>query len=93
MTASHAGEANPVDVVVPQWGMGITEGRIVRWLRAEGDAVEEGEPLVEIETAKATQELEAPATGVLARIVVGEGATVPVREVIAVIAAPREGLE
>ncbi|MBT4520830.1 MAG: biotin attachment protein [Halieaceae bacterium] len=71
-----------VNICVPQWGMGITEGRIVKWLKAEGESITEGEPLVEIETAKAVQELESPASGTLTRILVKEQTVVPVREVI-----------
>ncbi len=70
----------------PQWGMGISEGRIVKWLKQVGESVREGEAIVEIETAKAVQEVEAPACGVLSKILVEEGEMVPVREVIAVIA-------
>jgi pyruvate/2-oxoglutarate dehydrogenase complex dihydrolipoamide acyltransferase (E2) component len=80
-------------VRVPQWGMGIKEGKIAQWLKREGDAVDEGEPIVEIETAKALQEVESPAGGVLAKILVEEGVMVPVREVIAIIAGPGESLE
>jgi pyruvate/2-oxoglutarate dehydrogenase complex dihydrolipoamide acyltransferase (E2) component len=77
-----------ISVHVPQWGMGIQECRIVRWLKQEGDAVREDEPIAELETAKAEQELEAPATGVLSRILVPAGELVPVRSVIAIIAEP-----
>jgi pyruvate dehydrogenase E2 component (dihydrolipoamide acetyltransferase) len=80
-------------VNVPQWGMGITQGKVVKWLKREGDSVREGEPIVEIETAKATQEVEAPATGVLVRILAGEGAMVPVRETIGIIADPGEAID
>ncbi|MBW2273536.1 MAG: hypothetical protein JRG96_09715 [Deltaproteobacteria bacterium] len=80
-------------VRVPQWGMGIKEGKVAQWLKREGDVVEEGEPLVEIETAKALQEIEAPAGGLLAKILVEEGVMVPVREVIAIIAEPGEVIE
>ncbi len=74
-----------VEVYVPQWGMGIKECKVVSWFKAEGDAVEEGEPIAELETAKATQELEAPASGTLSRIVVPEGETVAVRTLLAEI--------
>lgn len=80
-------------VNVPQWGMGITQGKVVKWLKREGEAVQEGEPLVEVETAKATQEVEAPATGVLVRILAAEGAMVPVRETIGIIAEPGEAID
>lgn len=65
-------------VVLPKWGMGLEEGTITQWLKAEGDAVTEGEPIVEIETAKATQAVEAPTSGRLSKILVAVGETVPV---------------
>jgi pyruvate/2-oxoglutarate dehydrogenase complex dihydrolipoamide acyltransferase (E2) component len=67
-----------IKVNLPKWGMGIEEGTVVRWLRAVGDKVVQGEPLVEIETAKATQEIEAPVSGTLIRIFVPEGQTATV---------------
>jgi pyruvate dehydrogenase E2 component (dihydrolipoamide acetyltransferase) len=79
-----------IEIHVPQWGMGIKECKIVSWLKRVGDAVEEGEALAELETAKATQELESPGAGKLARILVPEGEIVPVRELIGVIAEPGE---
>jgi pyruvate/2-oxoglutarate dehydrogenase complex dihydrolipoamide acyltransferase (E2) component len=75
-----------IEVLLPQWGMGMQEGTIVRWLKAQGDVIEEGEPLCEVETAKATDDLAAPGTGVLERIYVEEGTTVPVGELLAMIA-------
>ncbi len=78
---------------VPQWGMGITEGKITSWLKSQGDDVAEGEPVVEIETAKAVQEVESPASGILVRILVAAGETVPVREPIGIIAARGESVD
>ncbi len=80
----------PTDVVMPALGMAQETGRIVRWLKAEGEPVTKGEPLIEIETDKVTVEIEAPATGVLARVTAGEGQVVPVGEVIALILAAGE---
>ncbi len=77
---------------MPQFGMGTTEGKIAKWLKAEGDPVSEGEPIVEIETAKAVQELEAPASGRLGKILFPEQSIVPVREPIALIEALDEEL-
>ncbi|MBW2388848.1 MAG: biotin attachment protein [Deltaproteobacteria bacterium] len=74
------------EIHVPQWGMGIKECKVLEWLKAEGDRVTEGEPIAELETAKTTQELESPASGILTKILVPEGETVPVRSVIGVIA-------
>ncbi len=68
----------------------MEEGQVVRWLKAEGDPVEAGELLAEIETDKATMELVARGDGVLRAILLGEGRTAPVGDVIAVIAAEDE---
>ena len=76
-----------IKVNLPKWGMGLEEGTVTRWLKREGDAVRKDEPLVEIETAKATQELVAPASGTLLRILLGEGETAPVNTDIALIEA------
>lgn len=74
-----------VKVVMPKWGTGMNEGTIVKWLKAVGDRVEAGENLVEIETAKSTQELEAPASGTLTEILLAEGEDGEVRRHIATI--------
>jgi len=72
----------PVDVVVPTLGESVTEGVIVRWLKAEGEAVAADEPLLELETDKASVEIPAVAAGVLHRVK-NEGETVQVGEVVA----------
>lgn len=74
-----------VEVLLPQWGMGMSEGTVTAWFKKVGDHVTEDEPLAEIEAEKATQELESPATGVLTAIVVAEGEEVKVRTVLAII--------
>ena len=66
----------------PKTGMGIDEGTIIRWTKSEGETVTAGELLVEVETAKATVEIEAPANGVLTSILVREGASVEVNTVL-----------
>ena len=78
------------EIVLPQWGMEMQDGTIVRWLKQEGDTVAEGEPIVEVETAKLQTELESTASGVLSRIVAQEGEIVPIRGVLCVIAEPGE---
>ena len=78
------------EVLLPQWGMEMAEGTIVKWLKNEGDPIQEGEPLVAIETAKVETDLESIATGVLTYILVPEGATVPIRTLLAVIGEPGE---
>ena len=72
-------------VNLPKWGMGLEEGTVVRWLKAEGERVAQGEPLVEIETAKATQEVAAPASGTLVKILLAAGETAAVNTQIATI--------
>jgi len=78
------------EIVLPQWGMEMQEATIVKWLKQEGDPIREGEPLVEVETAKIETEIESIASGVVAHILVPEGATVPIRTVLAVVAAAGE---
>jgi pyruvate dehydrogenase E2 component (dihydrolipoamide acetyltransferase) len=72
------------EVKLPRLGQGMEAGTIVKWLKSEGDTVEKGEPLYELDTDKVTQEVEAEASGVLLRIAVAEG-EVPVGETIAFI--------
>jgi pyruvate/2-oxoglutarate dehydrogenase complex dihydrolipoamide acyltransferase (E2) component len=74
-------------VVMPKWGMGIDEATVIQWLKAEGDAVVQGEPIVEIESAKATQEVEAPISGILIKITLAAGQTAAVNTEIAQIQA------
>jgi pyruvate dehydrogenase E2 component (dihydrolipoamide acetyltransferase) len=72
-------------VSLPRLGQGMEAGTIVRWLKAEGDTVEKGEPLYELDTDKVTQEVEADAGGVLLKILAGEGEEIEVGKRIAVI--------
>jgi pyruvate dehydrogenase E2 component (dihydrolipoamide acetyltransferase) len=72
------------EVKLPRLGQGMESGTIVKWLKSEGDRVEKGEPLYELDTDKVTQEVEAEVSGVLLKIAVQEG-EVPVGETIAVI--------
>ena len=72
-------------VNLPKPGMGIDEATVLRWLKGIGDKVERGEPIVEVETAKATQEVEAPVSGTITSILVTEGQTAPVNTALALI--------
>jgi pyruvate dehydrogenase E2 component (dihydrolipoamide acetyltransferase) len=72
-------------VILPALGMAQETGIIVRWLKAEGQEVTKGEPLVEIETDKATVEIEAPASGILTNVTGTVGVEIPVGQVIASI--------
>lgn len=71
-----------VEIKVPALGESVTEAEVAKWFKAVGDAVEADEPLVELETDKVTLEVNAPAAGVLAEIVAGEGAEVEVGAIL-----------
>lgn len=72
-------------VLLPQFGMGMQEGEIVRWLKQVGEQVEAGELLVEIEAAKTTVEVPSPGSGTLIEIIVPEGESADVRSHIATL--------
>ena len=72
-------------VTLPRLGQGMESGTIVRWLKSEGDKVEKGDPLYELDTEKVTQEVEAEAGGVLLKILAQEGEEIEVGKAIAVI--------
>ena len=78
-------------VILPRLGQGMESGTIVRWLKSEGEPVEKGEPLFELDTDKVTQEVEAEAAGVLLKIAVSEG-EVPVGQTVAFIGAEGEAV-
>jgi pyruvate dehydrogenase E2 component (dihydrolipoamide acetyltransferase) len=78
-------------VVMPALEMAQETGKLIAWRKKEGDRVNKGEPLLEIETDKAVMEVEAPADGVLAGITGMVGADIPVGQTIAWIVAPGEG--
>ncbi|MHC4170895.1 MAG: biotin/lipoyl-containing protein, partial [Planctomycetota bacterium] len=79
-----------VEIVMPRLSDTMEEGRIIKWLKQVGDAVAEGEPLLEVETDKADIEVEAFDTGVLLEITVEEGETVQAGEKIGLIGADGE---
>ena len=74
------------DVIMPALGFDMTEGLLARWLKNEGDPVVKGQAIAEIETEKATVEIEAAVSGILVRIIVQAGETVPIGTLIGVIA-------
>src|SRR6266498_40615 len=80
----------PVEVLMPMLGMAQETGKLVRWLKAEGDSVAKAEPLMEVETDKVTVEIEAPAGGTLAGVTAAEGDEVAVGTVIAYVLAAGE---
>src|SRR5215217_4862170 len=79
-------------VVMPKLSPTMEEGQLSRWLKNEGDKVGVGEPLAEIDTDKATMEAQALATGVLRKILVPAGETVPLGAIIAIIGEPDEDI-
>ncbi|PWH18432.1 MAG: 2-oxo acid dehydrogenase subunit E2 [Ardenticatenia bacterium] len=80
------------EIYMPQLGLTMTEGTVTRWLKRTGDAVKQGEPVVEIETDKVTTEIEAPADGVLGPILVEEGKTAPIGGVLSYVLAVGESM-
>jgi len=81
-----------MDVVMPQLGETVTEGKVSAWLKSPGDRVEAGESLFEIETDKVTMEVQALASGVLSEIRIKSGEVAPVGAVVAVIGAAATGI-
>ena len=79
-------------VIMPKLSDAMVEGRVLQWLKKEGDRVQGGDVLASIETDKAEIELEAFGSGVLRKVLVGDGQTVPVGQLIAVIAEPDEDI-
>jgi len=82
----------PTEVIMPALGMAQETGKLLRWIKNEGDTVTKGEPLMEIETDKVTVEIEAPTDGTLAGITAAEGDDVPVGRAIAYVLADGEAL-
>ena len=74
------------NVVMPQLGMTMTEGSVLRWLKGPGDRVEKGEPLFEVQTDKVEMEVEAPCSGVLSEILAPVEQVIPVGSPVAIIA-------
>src|SRR5713101_8779973 len=79
-------------VEMPKMGDTMEEGKILRWIKHEGDQVKKGESLAEVETDKVNIEIESFASGVLRKILVPEGASAPIGAGIALIGAPDEPL-
>lgn len=80
----------PTNVIMPALEMAQETGKVLHWLKAPGDSVRKGEPIVEIETDKVTVEVEAPASGVLRDVTARVGDVVPVGQTIALIFAAGE---
>src|SRR6266581_2824634 len=82
----------PTNVIMPALGVAQQTGTLLKWLKTEGQSVTKGEPLMEIETDKATVEIEAPTSGMLTQVIAQAGDEVPVGQRIAMILEPGESL-
>src|SRR5512136_1906544 len=80
----------PTDVIMPKMGLTMETGTVQRWLAGEGQRVEAGEAILEVETDKVVVEVEAPASGLLGALLVREGETVPIGTVLTQIYGPGE---
>ena len=74
-----------MQVILPKWGVSMQDAVLIRWMKAVGEPVVQGEPLAAFETDKVEVELESPASGILTRVYVSEDDTVDVGAVIAEI--------
>src|SRR5258705_12201103 len=79
-------------VVMPKLSPTMEEGQLTRWLKKEGDKVSMGEPLAEIDTDKATMEMQALSNGVLRKILINEGESAPLGQPIAIIGEADEDI-
>src|SRR3979409_2329992 len=79
-------------VIMPKLSPTMEEGQLSRWLKKEGDKVSMGEPLAEIDTDKATMEMQALGNGVLRKILIQEGESAPLGQLIPVIGEPDEDI-
>src|SRR5205809_2649976 len=79
-------------VIMPKLSPTMEEGQLSRWLKKEGDKVSMGEPLAEIDTDKATMEMQALGSGVLRKTLINEGESAPLGQLIAIIGEPDEDI-
>ena len=80
-------------IIMPQAGQDIKEGRVVKWLKTEGDTVKKGEPVCEVETEKVVFEVESPADGILLKIIVPEGEKSEIFATIGVVGESGETID
>src|SRR6478752_2222316 len=88
----HHLQTMATQVVMPKLSPTMEEGQLARWLKKEGDKVSMGEPLAEIDTDKATMEMQALSDGVLRKILINEGESAPLGQMIAIIGEPDEDI-
>jgi len=75
-------------IIMPKWGLSMSEGRITRWLKSPGDAIAVGDEIVEVETDKIAGVVEASDAGILRRVIGAEDTVYPVKALLGVIADP-----
>ena len=75
----------PTPIILPQWGMGMNDGQVMKWLKSIGDPISKSDKLVEIESSKVNSEVEATTDGKLGRIDVEEGKVVNVGTILGYI--------
>jgi pyruvate dehydrogenase E2 component (dihydrolipoamide acetyltransferase) len=80
------------NVYLPQWGMGMNDATIIKWLKKEGDLVKKGDQLVEVESSKVNAEIESPESGKIGKILYEEGQVAKVGEILAIILGDDESL-
>src|SRR5262249_54107514 len=90
--ATQGAGAMATEVMMPKLSPTMEEGQVARWLKKEGDTVSMGEPLAEIDTDKATMEMQALSSGVLRKILIKKGEPAPLGQMIAIIGAPDEDI-
>ena len=78
-------------VKLPQWGMGMLDGEVLQWLKREGEQVDRGDDLVEIDAAKVVSYVPAPVAGTLVKILAEVGAVVPVGAPLGVLRSDDDG--
>src|SRR4051795_13047112 len=88
----HTGDRMPVEITMPQLTDTMAKGTLVKWLKKEGDKVKQGEIVAEVETDKATMEMESAEGGTLAHVIVKEGGKVKVGAAIAALATCKENV-
>jgi pyruvate dehydrogenase E2 component (dihydrolipoamide acetyltransferase) len=77
-----------VNIKMPKWDQTMKVGKVTRWFKQEGDSVEKGEDLFEVETGNITKIVASPAGGILSQILIQAGKMVPVKVVVAFMAKP-----
>src|SRR5476651_695962 len=81
------------DILMPLLSPSMTEGTLVKWIKKEGDTIKAGDVLAEVETDKATMDLEAFDSGILRKILISEGTKVPVQSRIGIIGTKDEKID